>query len=53
MTAKRRKELIINELLDISKRLGELVIRNSMDAEDLAEQLKECAMTLDALWETE
>lgn len=53
MTAKQRKELIINELLDISKQLDELVIRNSMDAEDLAKQLKECARALDTLWETE
>ena len=53
MTAKQRKELIINELLDISKQLDELVIRNSMDAEDLARQLKECATALDILWETE
>lgn len=51
MTTKHMKELIIKEILGVSERLDELFIKNSVELEELSEQLKECANALELAWE--
>ncbi len=53
MTTKHMKELIVKELLEISERLGDLVVKNSVEPEEIAEQLRECASALELAWETD